>query len=377
MKRFDYVLVGGGLQNGLIALALRERQPQSRVAIVETSDRLGGNHTWSFHAADVPAAAAELIRPLVVASWQGYEVRFPGHARTMPSRYSTVSSERFDAVVRPAIQGQGWLLRLNSPAATVGPDLVRLESGEEIAGRCVIDSRGPRHQPAGCGYQKFFGLEVETDGPWPEALPAVMDATVAQTDGFHFLYTLPLAPNRVLVEDTYFSGTAALDHAGSRRQVERHLRERVGGWRVVREEAGVLPMPWAAPEPSSDGPLLGGYAGGWIHPATGYSFPVALRLALALASAPAGYARQAAESLARRLRPRCGFARFLNWLLFKLVPPDARWQVFARLYRDLPAGLLARFYAMEFSTADAARVLIGRPPQIDLLRPLRRLWSAR
>jgi lycopene beta-cyclase len=292
------------------------------------------------------------------------------------SRYATITSERFDAVVRPAIQGQGWCLRLNSPAATVGPDLVRLESGEEIAGRCVIDSRGPRHQPSCCGYQKFFGLEVETDGPWPEALPAVMDATVAQTDGFHFLYTLPLAPNRVLVEDTYFSDSAALDRSDSSRQVERHLRERVGGWRVVREEAGVLPMPWAAPEARPHGPLLGGYAGGWIHPATGYSFPVALRLALAVASAPAGDARRAAESLARRLSSRHRFARFLNWLLFELVPPDARWQVFARLYRDLPAGLLARFYAMEFSVADAARVLIGRPPRIHLLRPLRSLWSA-
>lgn len=377
MKRFDYVLVGGGLQNGLIALALRELQPQASVAVVEASDRFGGNHTWSFHTADVPAAAVELIQPLVVASWPGYEVRFPGHARTVGSRYSTISSDRFDAVVRPAILAQGWLLRLNSTAATVGPDLVRLESGEEIAGRCVIDSRGPRHQPAGCGYQKFFGLEVETDGPWPQALPAVMDATVAQTDGFHFLYTLPLAPQLVLVEDTYFSDTAVLDNAESRRQVECHLRERVGGWRVVREEAGVLPMPWAPPEAVSHGPLLGGYAGGWIHPATGYSFPVALRLALAVASAPAADARQAADSLARRLRPRCRFARFLNWLLFELVPPEARWQVFARLYRDLPDGLLARFYAMEFSAADAARVLIGRPPRIDLLRPLRRLWSAR
>ena len=377
MKRFDYVLVGGGLQNGLIALALREQQPQASVAVVEASDRLGGNHTWSFHAADVPAAAAELIRPLVVASWPGYEVRFPGHARMVASCYSTISSDRFDAVVRPAIRGQRWCLRLNSPAATVGPDLVRLECGEEIAGRCVIDSRGPRHQPTGCGYQKFFGLEVETDGPWPEALPSVMDATVAQTDGFHFLYTLPLAANRVLVEDTYFSDTAALDHAGSRRQVEHHLGERVGGWRVVREEAGVLPMPWVPPEATPHGPLLGGYAGGWIHPATGYSFPVALRLALAVASAPAGEARQAVEFLARRLRLRYRFARFLNRLLFELVPPDARWQVFARLYRDLPAGSLARFYAMEFSVADAARVLIGRPPQIDLLRPFRRLWSAR
>jgi lycopene beta-cyclase len=400
MRPYDYVLVGGGLQTGLLVLALRRQQPRARVAVVESSDRLGGNHTWSFHAADLPAGAAELVEPLVVASWPGYTVRFPGQTRTVPSRYAAISSERFDAVVRKALELQGWCLRLNSPAAAAGPDRVVLRCGEEIAGRCVIDSRGPGPQPAGCGYQKFLGLEVETDRPWPERLPALMDAAVAQDDGFHFLYTLPLGPDRVLVEDTYFSDTPTLDPAACRREVERHLSQRVGGWRVTREETGVLPMPWRAdpprkeeggrkeegtapggfrisslfssfiPHPSSF-VLRGGCAGGWFHPATGYSFPLALRFARAVAAAPPGGARQAADALARHLRWRMRFARFLNALLFRLVSPPHRWQVFARLYRDLPPDLLARFYALEFSAADAARVLIGRPPRLDLLRPLR------
>jgi lycopene beta-cyclase len=200
-----------------------------------------------------------------------------------------------------------------------------------------------------------------------------MDATVEQTDGFHFVYTLPLTPTRVLVEDTYFSDTPDLDRETTRTQVERYLGERVGGWRVIREESGVLPMPWR-PEPrrNGPGPLVGGYAGGWFHPATGYSFPVALRFALAVASVPPEDAARAANTLARRLRPRWQFARFLNRLLFQFVPPDGRWQVFARLYRTLPPAVLARFYALEFTAADAGRILVGRPPRIDLLRPLRR-----
>ena len=83
---------------------------------------------------------------------------------------------------------------------------------------------------------------------------------------------------------------------------------------------------------------------------------------------PPGRATEAAAALAARLRRRLGFARFLNRLLFRAVTPGGRWRVFRRLYRDLPDAVLGRFYALEFTAADAARVLVGRPPPLDLAR---------
>ncbi|MGI4878583.1 MAG: lycopene cyclase family protein, partial [Janthinobacterium lividum] len=44
---FDLILAGGGLANGLIALRLAAQRPGLRVAIVEASAGIGGNHTWS------------------------------------------------------------------------------------------------------------------------------------------------------------------------------------------------------------------------------------------------------------------------------------------------------------------------------------------
>ena len=43
-----------------------------------------------------------------------------------------------------------------------------------------------------------------------------MDATVPQRDGFRFVYTLPFAPDRVLIEDTYYSDGLDLDPAALR-----------------------------------------------------------------------------------------------------------------------------------------------------------------
>jgi lycopene beta-cyclase len=136
-------------------------------------------------------------------------------------------------------------------------------------------------------------------------------------------------------------------------------------------------MPWSASGPtmSGEGPLAAGYGGGWFHPATGYSFPMAIRLALAVAQSRPDEVRRAATALAARTHSRRRFARLLNLLLFRAVVPERRWQIFRRLYRDLPDALMARFYAMEFTPLDAARMLIGPPPPLAPLRLLGRLES--
>ena len=70
-----------------------------------------------------------------------------------------------------------------------------------------------------------------------------MDATVAQFDGYRFVYTLPFGPRRVLVEDTYFSDASDLFADSVRELVLDYAR--VQGWQVAsigRQETGVLPM---------------------------------------------------------------------------------------------------------------------------------------
>src|SRR5438128_17995 len=88
---FDLVLVGGGLQNGLIALAALHAHPRCRIALIEASDRLGGNHTWCVHARDVSPSARVWFEPLIVQRWPSYDVRFPALARTLASEYAVIS----------------------------------------------------------------------------------------------------------------------------------------------------------------------------------------------------------------------------------------------------------------------------------------------
>lgn len=366
--KFDYVLVGGGLQNALLTLALRERQPEATIALLERARVLAGNHTWSFHARDVPPEARAWVEPLVRHHWPAYDVRFPNLTRTLSHDYSTIPSTRVDTLVRERLAAApGSQLFVDSEVVRVSAHDVELASGQTLEGTLVVDARGPEGPAttARRGFQKFLGLELELARPAGLERPLVMDATVAQRDGFRFMYVLPLADDRLLVEDTTFSDSPVLDHEALRASV--HEYARAHGWevaRVAREETGVLPLPWggALPEPKAS-PLVAGYQGGWFHPTTGYSFPVAIRLAELVASVPPQQAfSRALTEFARRHRSQARYAWLLNWLLFCAYPPAERWHILERFYR-LPEPTIERFYALQMTVADRARLLLGRPPR--------------
>jgi len=363
---FDYLLIGGGLQNALIALAVLDRTPSARVCLVERGATVGGNHLWCFHGSDLSPAGAALVAPLVVRRWDGYSVRFPKFERRLEAPYCAVSSERV-AQHLPQVLAEHATSRLvlGRTALRVAASEVLLDDGEVLTGRVVIDARGPEAHPNDhvIGYQKFVGLELELAEPTTLTEPIVMDATVRQEDGFRFVYTLPLSPTRVLVEDTYFSESPELDEGLLQNRAFAYALEKgLNVARICREESGILPLPALGSPPHPGSPWRAGYAGGWFHPTTGYSFPIAARLALHVAeTTPETLFGASYEVLAREHARQLRYAFLLNRLLFQAVPAHARRNVLERFY-TLPEATVARFYALSTTSLDRARILCGRPP---------------
>jgi lycopene beta-cyclase len=200
---------------------------------------------------------------------------------------------------------------------------VRLEDGTELRGRCVVDARGPEPSKytGHCGYQKFLGMELELQAAHGVSHPIMMDARCPQLDGYRFFYVLPLSATRLLVEETRFSLTSTLAIAEGRAAVAAYAARYGEIARVVREETGVLPMPWSMSwsELNPEQALVAGYRGGFFHPATGYSLPVALRFAQGLCERFGRGAGTAPGTLPRFLqeqRSQATFALHLNRLLF-------------------------------------------------------------
>jgi lycopene beta-cyclase len=372
-SEFDVVIVGGGLQGALMALALLQARRDARVALIERDRRVGGNHTWSFHAGDVPEEARGWVNRLVAYAWQSYDVAFPGFERTIASPYAAISSERLAAVVDGRLaDAPGSALLTSATVERIESTSVELGDGRRVRGRLVVDARGPGHfaPEHNGGYQKFVGLELALAAPHGRSRPTLMDARVAQNDGYRFFYVLPLDERRVLVEDTYFSDGPHLDRAALRSGILDYAGEQgfaVTG--VVREEEGVLPLPSrGVPAPKSQSPLVAGYAGGWFHPATGYSFPVALRLALHIARVGAADPfNDDWKRLVAGHRAQFRFASLLNRMLFGAFYPAQRWHAMERFYR-MPEPTIQRFYALGTTRGDQLKLLCGRPPRGISLR---------
>lgn len=367
----------------MIALALKARHPALDVRLIDSAPVVGGNHLWSFFGSDVAAEDRWIVAPLVVHAWQGYDVRFPGHERTIDATYYSIESERLDREVRRVLPPHA--LMLGSKVSGASATAVVLANGDRIEARGVIDVRGPGDLSLlDLAWQKFVGRELVLSAPHDSPKPTVMDATVPQIDGYRFVYCLPMADDRMFVEDTYYSDTPDLDVEVLTTRIHDYAEAR--GWRVAqasRQESGVLPVAMGGDFEAywrSGGAKVAkaGMRAGMFHPTTGYSLPDAVRTAAMLAASTdfSGAAlHDATYAMARATWQARGFYRMLDTMLFRASEPEERYRILERFYRLSPA-LIGRFYAGRSTMTDKARVLTGKPP-VPISRAVRAIIGAR
>ena len=368
--RLDVAIVGGGLAGGLTALALVRAQPDLDFALFESGDSFGGNHRWSWFEGDLDADGAALFDAFAITEWTGgNDVRFPAHSRTLSANYHSLDSRDFDAGLRRHLPQD--TIRCNARVMGLDGAGITLESGERVSARCVIDCREalPSEHLTG-GWQVFLGQHLRTSAPHGIDRPVIMDASVDQHGAYRFVYLLPLGKHDIFVEDTYYADSPKLDADALRDRIARYCDRH--GWQadIVHEETGVLPVitggDFAAYRASlaTAGVALAGARGGFTHPLTSYTMPIAVENALAIAKAAGGDLNDLpdfVESRAQAHWKRTAYYRMLGKMLFQAAAPEERYRVFERFYR-LPEPLIERFYAARSTPLDKLRILIGKPP---------------
>jgi len=363
----DLLLAGGGLANCLVALRVAERQPESRIAIVEAGPAVGGNHTWSFHDGDLAPAQHAFLEPLVKHAWSRQQVRFPRLLRELQAGYFSITS---DALRRQVADQPGIEIHTDTPVIAIGPEFVKTATGHGLSATAVLDGRGPESADGMVlGFQKFLGREIRTLAPHGVACPVIMDATVSQADGYRFIYLLPFDETTLLIEDTRYSDGAELSDDELTSAIDDYAADH--GWDIeqtLRTERGVLPILMAGDFdrfwPAADPVARAGLRAGLFHPTTGYSLPQAMALADAVAAnwpmdgpTLAAFTRRFSEKFWAQTR----FFRLLNRMLFRAGHPDQRYKVLERFY-GLSEDIITNFYAAELTLVQKARILIGKPP---------------
>ncbi|EDL49400.1 lycopene beta-cyclase CrtY [Erythrobacter sp. SD-21] len=368
--KLDIAIVGGGLAGGLTALAINRAAPTLSLGLFEADDAFGGNHRWSWFKGDLGPAGSSLVANFKRTEWPGgNEVRFPAHTRHLASDYRSLDSRDFDAGLRNALPQEA--IRTGCRVKGLDAAGITLETGGRIAARAVIDCRdaAPSEHLSG-GWQVFLGQHLRTGTPHGITRPVIMDATVDQPGAYRFMYLLPLGEDEIFLEDTYYADEPVLDRPLLRERIERYARER--GWdvQVLHEEWGVLPVITGGDfetyraSLATPGVTLAGARGGFVHPLTSYTLPIAVENALAIAGAATGDLAALPKFVENRATDhwqRTGHYRMLGRMLFQAADPEKRFKVFQRFYR-LPEPLIERFYAARSTTLDKLRILTGKPP---------------
>ncbi|MGO4617567.1 lycopene cyclase family protein [Nocardia sp. 2YAB30] len=167
-------------------------------------------------------------------------------------------------------------------AVDIARDSVTLASGTPLTAGRVIDARGLARSPARAE-QTAYGLILDAEH-CAGLEPLFMDWRAdhgAPPDAPHsFLYAVPLGGGRMLLEETCLAGRPALASAELRERLHHRLRSR--GIRLTgTEPVERVRFPVQGGRPSRD---AFGAAGGFLHPATGYSVGAALATVDAVAA---------------------------------------------------------------------------------------------
>jgi len=366
----DMIIVGAGLSGLLTAWRCLSVNPDLKICIVERSDKIAGDHTWSFNLSDVEPSLRDWIKPFIAYQWDSYDVKFPKRERTLSIPYCTGNSETLRACVKQYIDSGKLKFLLNTSAQSIEFNQLILENGEVLKANHILDARGFQpNDDVYLGYQKFVGHVIKTDKPHGLKHPIIMDATVEQLGGYRFVYCLPYTETELLVEDTYYTDGPELQSQEVDARIKAYIRDnlKINSYEVIRREKGVLPIALAMKNAAydySNAPKIG-IRGGQYHAVTGYSFPDAIRVADKIAQSYQNKSSKVLNASLNELRDyKYGnerFLRLLNRMLFRAAKPEERYSVLQRFY-SLNQGLIERFYAGQLTWRDKLRILIGKPP---------------
>jgi len=232
----DIIIVGAGLSGLLTAWRCLDVNPDLRVEVIEASDKIAGDHTWSFNLTDVALDLREWIEPFIAYRW---------YIRTLHITYCTGNSDTLRACVQPHIESGRLNVHLNTEVEKLESDHVILKNGERKEAGCVLDARGfEPNDNVFLGYQKFVGHVIKTQQPHGVQRPIIMDATVEQLGGYRFVYCLPYSEDELLVEDTYYTDGSELHSQEVDARIAEYIRENitVDAYETIRREKGVLPI---------------------------------------------------------------------------------------------------------------------------------------
>ena len=280
MKKYDYILAGGGCAGlSLVYHLLESSLKDSQILIIDPSQGEIPNKTWCYWSKEALSIHPQAAR----FSWNSFYLKDATQQLTQPLEdlsYHHLNSHDFYAHVLEKIRQFPNVHFLKEEVLSLTPVGTEIQVTTTTAGTFnasfVFDSRvESTDSDQSILKQVFIGIRIKVSEPLFDPKKwGLMDFETRPSKGFDFVYTLPFSTQEALIEYTAYT-TEERTEEELLTELREFLNQKYGpiAYEIQFQESGKIPMS-TRQLASSVCPqhILIGTAAGWTKPSTGYTF---------------------------------------------------------------------------------------------------------
>lgn len=276
MKRFDYIICGGGASGLLLSNALLSDKHfiDKKILLIEKESKTDNDKTFGFW-----NDKESVLDNIVFKEWEYAEFRDSNSHNSFllsPYKYKMIKSNEFYLYIGDKISKASNFTYLNSTVNEIDQvnNTVKTNDGEfssSIIFSSIYNEVSFKKYPL--LKQHFIGWTIEIkDESFDDNKITFMDFSVDQKDEIRFMYILPFSKNKALIEYTLFSSDIISDDEYEK-EIKAYLKKRnILNFSIFEKEKGMIPMTcYPFFENNTDTYFQIGTAGGWSKPSTGYT----------------------------------------------------------------------------------------------------------
>ena len=297
MKKYDYILAGGGCAGlSLVYHLLESSLKDSQILIIDPSQGEIPNKTWCYWSKEALPIHPQSAR----FSWNSFYLRDASQQLTKPLEelsYHHLNSHDFYAHVLEKIRQFPNVHFLKEEVVALTPAGTGMQVTTKAAGTFnasfVFDSRSElQGTNQSILNQIFIGIRIKVSEPLFDPKKwGLMDFETRPSNGFDFIYTLPFSTHEALIEYTAYT-TEERSEETLLQELQEVLRLKYGpiAYDIQFQESGKIPMStrnfFSSVSPRH---IPIGTSAGWTKPSTGYTFaPIQENCAALVASLEKG-----------------------------------------------------------------------------------------
>lgn len=361
MKRYDYIICGGGCAGlSLLSYLLDSKLKEARILVIDPLLNDEVNKTWCYW----DTQPLSIHPPDAVYSWDTFSLKSSQKKLRKSFKdlnYFHLNAKDFYASIYAKVKDKNTIEFLKDRVIELKEESdfvsVKTEKSGFFSTNLVFDSMlDPSQSDSSKLKQLFVGWKIKTqnDAFDPEKM-TLMDFKTGSSIPFDFYYILPFSKTEALIEYTAYS-----DKSISYERLELHLQNYLqekfaeNPFQITYEERGTIPMSTLPNSPRIGKKIIPiGTKAGWTKPSTGYTFhQIQINCQLLVK-------RLEENKLDQLFIKRKSRFKFYDSILLNIAHrwPDKLKYVFLNMFGTSSPDLIFRFLSEETSFWEEVKIL--------------------